>query len=138
MDMDNLCSALRCMSANFMRVTRGAGAPEALIAQAKDVVFVYDALKAAGVIKGGRDDDTLDVYFSKSLNGYVGGDADVVRTMKAALAINKKEPNAENRIVESFVAAGLRIAAGRQLGDSQATIGESDLYQAIKAFSAAD
>jgi hypothetical protein len=139
MDMDNLCSALCRMSANFMRVTRGGGAPEGIIAQAKDIVLVYEALKAEGVIKGGSDDATLDVYFSKALNGYVGSDADVVRAMKGALDINRKPaPKAPvdpyNRRVEHMVAGALRIAAARQLGDHlQENAGERDLTSSLPA-----
>jgi hypothetical protein len=123
------------MSANLMRITRGAGAPEALIAQAKDIVFVYEALKEAGLIEGGRDnDETLSVF--RSGGALYGADVDVVHAMREALDITRPgPPNPDDRIVESFVAAGLRIAAGRLLGDAtQEGHGLTDLEHAITAF----
>jgi hypothetical protein len=136
MELDNLCSALCRMSANFMRVTRGAGEPEALIGQAQDIVFVYEALKAAGAIQGGHDGAPLAVY--KSGGGYVGSDTLVVHSIREALDINRKEHNVENRRIESIVAAGLRIAAARQRGDAtQEGHGVGDMERAITAFRAA-
>jgi hypothetical protein len=108
-DVSNFCAALREMSANFMRVTRGAGKPEELVAQAMVIVAEYEALQAAG-LRPKADD------------------------IRAALAITRPKDRAAVLAQEDFIEASLRIAAARQAGDwVQERAGEKDLGEATQA-----
>jgi hypothetical protein len=133
-EMNGLLRVLRDMSGTFMRVARGAGSPEALIGMAIVIVREYEALKKAGVIKGGPGGQPLDVDFSKAL--YYGSDTGVVREIKAALNVHEPTtPNTLERAMEDFIAPALRIAAGRQMGESaQAKLGERDMQSALASY----
>lgn len=128
--VDNLCSALRAMSANLMRVTRGAGDAGALIAQARTVVAEYEALNAAAGLTGGPDGTYVGTGPVHAIKTALN-----IKTEKLALGPDERR---YQRHVESIVSASLRIAAARQLGDStQERAGEHDLH-AVAPFKPSD
>jgi hypothetical protein len=105
----NFCAALREMSANFMRVTRGAGKPEELVAQAMAIVAGYEELRASGLVPNAED-------------------------IRAALAITRPNGSAFVPAQEGFIEASLQIAAARQdRNRMQERAGEKDMLAAVQA-----